>query len=100
MSEHGDLRIAGLEISDILGIGETGITYRAKDAQDRDVVLKVLRWDYTNQDERLQAELTLYRLTELAHPNLVQVYEVGTTEVGKIWYTRPFIQGDSLDVVL
>lgn len=100
MSEHGDLRIAGLEISDILGIGETGITYRAKDAQDRDVVLKVLRWDYTNQDERLQAELTLYRLTELAHPNLVQVYEVGTTEVGKIWYTRPFIQGDSLDVIL
>lgn len=100
MSEHGDLRIAGLEISDILGIGETGITYRARDNQGRDVVLKVLRWDYTSNDERLQAELTLYRLTELLHPNLVQVLEVGTTEVGKLWYTRPYIQGESFDIVL
>ncbi len=95
-----DLRIGGLDISDILGLGETGITYKARDKAGRDVALKVVRWEYDTSDEKLQAEYALLRLSELLHPNLTQVFDVGFTESSKLWYTRSFVSGERINEVL
>ena len=99
MAEAGELKIGGLDISDILGIGHSGLTYRARDNQSRDVVLKIIKWEY-NQDEMLFAMMKLKYLRKLEHPNLAPVYDTGITEASKIWYTRPFFDCQAIHHLL
>ncbi|NTU61215.1 MAG: AAA family ATPase, partial [Caldiserica bacterium] len=99
MTEAGELKIGGLDISDILGIGHSGLTYRAKDNQSRDVVLKIIKWEY-DQDEMLFALMKLKYLRKLEHPNLAPIYDTGITEASKIWYTRPFFDCQSIHHLL
>lgn len=99
MAEAGELKIGGLDISDILGIGHSGLTYRAKDNQSRDVVLKIVKWEY-NHDEMLFALMKLKYLRKIEHPNLAPVYDTGITEASKIWYTRPFFDCQSIHHLL
>lgn len=99
MAEAGELKIGGLDISDILGIGHSGLTYRAKDNQSRDVVLKIVKWEY-DYNEMLYAHMKLKHLRKLEHPNLAPVYDTGTTESFKIWYTRPYYDCQSIHHLL
>lgn len=99
MTDTGELRIGGLEISDILGIGHSGLTYKAKDQQSRDVVLKILKWDFDAEDMAFN-HLQLMSLKRLNHPNLAPVLDVGITENSKLWYTRPFYDCESIHNLL
>ena len=82
MSEATELKIGGLEVVDIQGMGDIGISYRAKKsgASDELVFLKVLKWDFPTTEDRLQAEFVLRRASLLNHSNLAKISDVGVTD--------------------
>ncbi|MCB9691095.1 MAG: serine/threonine protein kinase [Alphaproteobacteria bacterium] len=80
-----------------LGSGATATVYRADDlVHGRVCALKVLRLDGPDR-ERLAARLRreAETLTRLAHPNVVQVFEVGE-EGGSPWIAMELVPGGTL----
>jgi WD40 repeat protein/tRNA A-37 threonylcarbamoyl transferase component Bud32 len=75
-------RIRGYEILSVIGSGGMGIVYKARHRDlNRTVALKMLRGaalDDPEFRERLQAEAEAVARTQ--HPNIIQVFEVGTAE--------------------
>ncbi len=103
MPETSELKIGGLNVVDILGMGEVGISYKARDNDDNIIFLKVIKWEYSRREDELQQEFSLQRLSQLSHPGLAKVFDVGYTTAGKIWYTReifPSESSETLDSVL
>ncbi len=85
----------------ILGEGGMGRIYSARDmAIGRNVAIKFLR-------RELVAGISLrYFLKEaqitgqLAHPNIVPVYEIGSTDDGDYFYAMKEVQGENLGAIL
>jgi serine/threonine-protein kinase len=80
-------RISGrYKILEVIGGGGMANVYLARDMiLEREVAMKVLRFDFSNDDEfikrfRREAQST----TSLAHPNIVSIYDVG--EEDNIYY--------------
>ena len=76
-------RISGrYKLLEMIGGGGMSNVYLAHDMiLDRDVAIKVLRYDFSNQDElhrRFQREAL--SATSLTHPNIVNIYDVGEDE--------------------
>lgn len=76
-------RISGrYKVLEVIGGGGMSNVYLAHDMiLNRDVAMKVLRYDFTNEAElhrRFQREAL--SVTSLAHPNIVSVYDVGDDE--------------------
>ena len=74
------------KIIELIGGGGMSNVYLAHDViLNRDVAIKVLRLDFTNEDElhrRFQREAL--SATSLTHPNIVSIYDVG--EDGDLHY--------------
>ena len=88
------------EIRDIIGIGGMAVVYRAHDIErDRTVALKVLRPEVASFDtsERFLREIRL--IAQLAHPHILPLLDSGELN-GQLWYTMPFIEGESLRALL
>ena len=77
-------RIGTYDIIDVLGVGGMGEVYRARDSRlQRDVAIKVLPVDMTNDPERLaRFEREAQVLASLNHPHIAQVY--GLDESGSM----------------
>ncbi|MFI6322575.1 serine/threonine-protein kinase [Nonomuraea sp. NPDC050556] len=88
----------GYRVLDQAGQGGFAIVYRAfQERLDRVVALKVLSVDRVDQRtlRRFQRELQLTgRLT--AHPNVVTVFDTGTTRSGKPYIAMEFFENGSL----
>src|SRR5687768_9266979 len=70
------LRVGRYELGDRIGAGAMGTVYRARDpALHRDVAIKLLGANAMHAG-RLRREAQ--GLARLAHPNVVEVFEVGT----------------------
>jgi len=79
-----------------LGVGGMAVVYLARDLQrDRDVALKVLRAELgpIAGAERFNREIRL--AARLVHPNVLPVLDSGAVD-GRLWYTMPFVDGESL----
>src|SRR5437867_9001352 len=79
-----------------LGRGGMAAVYLAHDLRhDRPVALKVLHSELaaTLGPERFQREIKL--AARLQHPHILTVHDSGET-AGQLWYTMPFIAGESL----
>jgi tetratricopeptide (TPR) repeat protein len=79
-----------------LGRGGMAIVYLAQDLKhDRPVAIKVLRAELGSLlgPERFQREIRL--AAQLQHPNILPVYDSGTAD-GVLWYTMPYVEGDTL----
>ena len=79
-----------------LGRGGMATVYLAHDLRhDRPVALKVLHPELaaTLGPERFQREIKL--AARLQHPHILTVLDSGET-VGQLWFTMPFIEGESL----
>jgi serine/threonine-protein kinase len=85
-----------------LGAGGMAVVYLARDLQrDRDVALKVLRSEVgiASGAERFDREIRL--AARLVHPNILPLLDSGRVppsagEDGRLWYTMPFVDGESL----
>ena len=85
-----------------IGAGGMAVVYLAHDLQrDRDVALKVLRSEVgiASGAERFDREIRL--AARLVHPNILPLLDSGRVpasagEDGRLWYTMPFVDGESL----
>jgi len=85
------------KLLDMIGGGGMSNVYLAHDMiLDRDVAMKILRYDFSNQEElhrRFQREAL--SATSLTHPNIVNIYDVG--EDGDIHYiVMEYVKGETL----
>jgi serine/threonine protein kinase len=84
-------------VSRAVGAGGMGAVYAARDPElDRDVAIKVLlptRTEDTRGRERMLREAQA--LAKLSHPNVVQIYDVGTTD-DLIWIAMELVAGETL----
>jgi len=85
-----------------LGGGGLGEVYRARDRiMDQDVALKFLAVGQTGGDpacSRFVSEVATAR--EVAHPNVVRVYDIGQLADGEVFLSMEFIDGDDLASLL
>jgi eukaryotic-like serine/threonine-protein kinase len=80
-----------------LGRGGMATVYLARDTKHgRPVALKVLHADLaaTLGPERFQREITT--AAQLQHPHVLSVYDSGRTATGQLWFTMPYVEGESL----
>ncbi len=87
-------------IERLLGRGGMATVYLAHDLKhDRPVALKLLTREVAELigTERFQREIRL--AARLQHPHICSVYDSGDAG-GLLWFTMPFIEGESLDARL
>src|SRR5262249_7186379 len=74
--------VPGYEVLERLGQGGMGIVHRARHlALDRAVALKMIRFgQLATEPERARFRQEAEAAARLQHPNIVQVFEVGTAE--------------------
>ena len=81
------------EIRSLLGSGGMGVVYLARDTKlDRDVALKLLPADFSNDADRLRRfELEARSASALNHPAIVAIYDLGQAE------SQPYISMELVD---
>ena len=90
------------EIQDVLGVGGTGIVYRALDRTlDESIAIKLLRAELLADDPRAREELKQeLRLTRrVSHRNIVRTHDFGVSR-GMPYLTMEYVEGTSLAAVL
>jgi anti-sigma factor RsiW len=82
-----------------LGAGGMGVVFAAYDPQlDRKIALKLLRSGIavSSKDARTRLRREAQAIAQLSHPNVVSVYDVGTTDDGDLYIAMEFVEGDTL----
>jgi eukaryotic-like serine/threonine-protein kinase len=102
--ERGFPRVRGYDILGLVGRGGMGLVFEARHRElNRRVALKTLRGDALADPvyrERFRHEAEA--IAQLQHPNIIQVFEVGTTEPsfgateGEPFIALEFVDGGSL----
>ena len=90
------------EIQEVLGVGGTGIVYRALDRTlDESIAIKMLRAELLADDPRAREELKQeLRLTRrVSHRNIVRTHDFGVSR-GMPYLTMEYVEGTSLAAVL
>jgi eukaryotic-like serine/threonine-protein kinase len=80
-----------------LGRGGMATVFLAHDTKHgRKVALKVLNEDLaqTLGQERFRREIAI--AARLQHPHILAVFDSGATSAGHLWFTMPYVQGESL----
>lgn len=85
------------KILSLLGSGGMATVYLARDLiLDRDVAVKVLRYDFhENTDAMRRFQREALSATQLTHPNIVGVYDVGE-ENGSNYIVMEYVKGTDL----
>jgi serine/threonine protein kinase len=83
-----------------IGAGGMGVVFSAYDPQlDRKVALKLLRANLAGanaKEARTRLKREAQAIAQLNHPNVVGVYDVGTTDDGDVYIAMEFVEGDTL----
>ena len=92
-------RVGRYLVLSTLGTGGMGVVYAAYDPQlDRKVALKLLRGNLgvTTAEARTRLKREAQAIAQLSHPNVVAVYDVGTTDDDDVYVAMEFVEGDTL----
>lgn len=89
--------IGTYKIEKLLGVGGMGEIYLAQDEKlKRKVALKILPAEFISSDERVRRfQLEARAISTLNHPNIVTIFDVGTTE-GINYIATEFVEGKTL----
>ncbi|MBI5607923.1 MAG: protein kinase [Deltaproteobacteria bacterium] len=81
-----------------IGSGGMGSVYRARqEGMDRDVAIKVLLGDLTQNDTVLRRfTLEALAVSRLHHPNTIQIFDYGQTPDGNPYIAMEFLEGHTL----
>jgi serine/threonine-protein kinase len=85
------------DVTGEIGRGGMATVYAAQDVKhERRVAIKVLSPDLAASlgAERFAREIRI--AARLSHPNILGVFDSGTTESGLLYYVMPFVEGESL----
>lgn len=85
------------KIKELIGGGGMSNVYLAHDMiLDRDIAIKILRYDFSNEEElRRRFQREALSTTSLAHPNIVNIFDVG--EDGSVHYlVMEYVPGNTL----
>ena len=95
-------RYGRFEVTGELGRGGMGAIYAARDPElRREVALKVIRGHGKTDRQRLARFVGEAQLTsQLQHPNIVPVHEVGVTAGGEVYFVMKKVEGRSLREVV
>jgi eukaryotic-like serine/threonine-protein kinase len=90
--------IPGYEILEELGRGGMGVVYKARQLNPpRLVAIKmILAGEHADEQELARFKAEAEALAALQHPNIVQVFEVGTYE-GRPYFSLEYVAGGSLN---
>lgn len=91
-------RLGHYEVQSLLGAGGMGEVYRGHDPRlGRDVAVKVLPHLFSEDPERLRRfEQEGRAAAALNHPNILAIYDVGTTEEGIPYVVSELLEGETL----
>ena len=85
----------------LLGRGGTAEVRRVLDTRlNRELALKVLRTDLSESGRRAEKIIEEAQITsQLNHPGIIPVHDIGYLEDGRFFFTMPIVQGKNLDLV-
>jgi serine/threonine protein kinase len=92
-------RVGRYLVLSTLGAGGMGVVVSAYDPQlDRKVALKLLRGNLgvTTKEARARLRREAQAIAQLNHPNVVNVYDVGTTDDNDLYIAMEFVEGDTV----
>jgi serine/threonine protein kinase/predicted Zn-dependent protease len=90
-------KVGEYEVLGELGRGGMGVVYKAMDRRlKRLVALKMLLGEGAGWEALTRFQTEAEAIAQLAHPNFVQVYEVGEHQ-GQPFFALEFVEGGSLD---
>ncbi len=91
------VQVPGYEVLELLGKGGMGVVYKARQvALNRVVALKmILHAEHAGPAERQRFQVEAEAMARLQHPNIVQVFEVGSHD-GLPFLTLEYCSGGSL----
>src|SRR4051812_25957906 len=97
MSLKSGGRLGAYEIVSAIGAGGMGEVYRARDTRlDRSVAIKILPTEFsTDARLKLRFEREAKTISQLNHPNICTVYDVGH-DSGVDYLVMELIDGESL----
>ena len=98
----GFLREQRYNFGELAVQGRTSAIYEAYDTTlGRDVAIKVIRPESQANVEHVLRFIREAQITsQLQHPGMLTVYELGLNEQSQLYYTTRFVEGDSLGGVL
>ena len=99
MALEPDTRLGPYRIVDLLGVGGMGEVYRARDERlNRLVAVKVLPADRVaaSAERRSRFIQEAQLASALQHPNIVTIFDIGSTEVGD-YLAMELVRGRTLD---
>lgn len=85
------------KILELIGGGGMSNVYLAHDMiLDRDIAIKILRYDFSNEEElRRRFQREALSTTSLAHPNIVNIFDVGEEE-DLHYFVMEYVEGKTL----
>ncbi len=98
-----DLKIPGLKIISKIGEGGMSVVYLAEQISlKREVAVKVMKLDVAKNEldvQRFKHEAKT--IAHLDHPNIINIYNIGQTSKGEIYFTMPYLNhGDFSNYIL
>src|SRR5437868_6085317 len=91
-------RLGDCEILSVVGAGGMGEVYRARDTRlQREVAIKILPDSLSGDKDRLRRfEQEARAAAALNHPNILSVYQFGSTDAGAPYVVMELLQGQTL----
>ncbi len=90
-----DIRIGPYRLLEVLGEGGMGCVYLAEQRQPvkRRVAIKLIRTSLVSVDAQARFHAERQAMARLAHPNVGQMFEAGTTEDGFPYFVMELVPG-------